>query len=708
MGEDGRDSGSKIAQRATAITGKAISIGKDIATGMFLPKLVLKLIILAVVLVIFFVILVACMFYVIFWELGFDGATEYAAESYAAETENLTGVITTYYSDAANRAAADSIFTDGVLPEIAGAIEENYNSSVDENTDEHVVYDGYEVDNGYDTFWSTGAYADSFVAIVQDKCNTSDISSIENNDTAVLDTAITTYLASNASGWVDWERLEDITWTEEVYEMTGTQAVTVTEERQYYQLNTDTAAVFQHVSGTTKYYLDELDTLDALTYAELMNSVNEHPDWWGPFTETTSHEETEEVWEYVAYTHITANYQITVGGYASAGVDTQDAEYAYVEDEDTMQAAIDLLEAVTEGKIFKSVINIFKLGRAAIRAQIDMNALNKLVSWRTTTSSTSLTVLSSGSGIAYGDTSLGAKAAECALAHINDIYSQGQRTTDGYVDCSSLMAKAYKEAGDASLCWLTAAGEAEYCVSSGSVLEADSLQAGDLIFSSSGSNGRYLNISHVGMYLGDYDGDGAAEVINAVGTGKGVKIADFDSYISSHNVVMYGRPYQASVAENIQSVDDIYTFLTVSCGFTKAGACGVLGNLMVETGFNPTAGSPSTHYGLVQWDPGRYANLVAYCETYGFDYASLDGQLNFMLYEMQSNSTYKKVYNYLKTATDPQMAAQEVAVGYEGCVGTTGHNDAKYTGSLFPSCYGKYYQALGSRMSYAQAYYNEY
>jgi len=75
---------------------------------------------------------------------------------------------------------------------------------------------------------------------------------------------------------------------------------------------------------------------------------------------------------------------------------------------------------------------------------------------------------------------------------------------------------------------------------------------------------------------------------------------------------------------------------------------------------------------------------------------------------MQTNSTYKKVYNYLKTETDPQMAAQEVAAGYEGCVGKTGNNDAKYTGSLFLSCYGKYYQALGARMSYAQAYYNSY
>ena len=149
-------------------------------------------------------------------------------------------------------------------------------------------------------------------------------------------------------------------------------------------------------------------------------------------------------------------------------------------------------------------------------------------------------------------------------------------------------------------------------------------------------------------------------------------------------------------------------FALLNAGYTKEGAAGILGNLQVESHFNPTAESSAGYYGIVQWDKdGRKQNLINYCNQNGLDYTTLEGQIQFMIYELQTD--YKKVSDYLKTTTDsPELTAQEVACGYEGCIGSTGSNDAPYQGSLYPNQVGKTYQALGSRKSYALQYYEQF
>ncbi|MDD3415673.1 MAG: NlpC/P60 family protein, partial [Lachnospiraceae bacterium] len=78
----------------------------------------------------------------------------------------------------------------------------------------------------------------------------------------------------------------------------------------------------------------------------------------------------------------------------------------------------------------------------------------------------------------------------------------------------------------------TAAAEAQGLDEAGkSITEAD-LQPGDLIFYSYTTNGRYKNISHVGIYAGN------GKMIEAKNEAEGVVYGDF------HNgsVVMYARP----------------------------------------------------------------------------------------------------------------------------------------------------------------------
>lgn len=91
-------------------------------------------------------------------------------------------------------------------------------------------------------------------------------------------------------------------------------------------------------------------------------------------------------------------------------------------------------------------------------------------------------------------------------------YSQARRMSKGYYDCSALVFRAY--GCDAGLLggmtsWApTAAAMAAHLESTGKVIsyggvDASKLLPGDLIFYSSGRNGRYRNIYHVSMYYGN-------------------------------------------------------------------------------------------------------------------------------------------------------------------------------------------------------------
>ncbi len=100
-------------------------------------------------------------------------------------------------------------------------------------------------------------------------------------------------------------------------------------------------------------------------------------------------------------------------------------------------------------------------------------------------------------------------AAKKALGFIGGKYSQDKRMEEGYFDCSALVWRAYK-AADYNL-----AGESKYAPTAADLakkLESDGkaiayeyidpseLKPVDLIFYSSGSNGRYKNLDHVAMY----------------------------------------------------------------------------------------------------------------------------------------------------------------------------------------------------------------
>lgn len=122
-----------------------------------------------------------------------------------------------------------------------------------------------------------------------------------------------------------------------------------------------------------------------------------------------------------------------------------------------------------------------------------------------------------------------------ALHRVGYPYSQDMRDSGNYYDCSSLAYYSWKDAGvDISHGGATsAAAEAQGLDEAGKTVSYDEMQPGDLIFYSFTSNGRYKNISHVAIYVGN------GKVVEALNEKYGVVYRDVSSVGS---IVLIGRP----------------------------------------------------------------------------------------------------------------------------------------------------------------------
>ena len=122
--------------------------------------------------------------------------------------------------------------------------------------------------------------------------------------------------------------------------------------------------------------------------------------------------------------------------------------------------------------------------------------------------------------------------ASFVLSKVGYPYSQNLRNSGKAFDCSSLAYYVWKSAGiDISFGGATtAAAEAEGL--KGKTVEEKDIQPGDLIFYSYTTNGRYKNISHVGIYVGN------GKMVEAVDEAHGVCLGNY------HNggLVMICRP----------------------------------------------------------------------------------------------------------------------------------------------------------------------
>lgn len=126
----------------------------------------------------------------------------------------------------------------------------------------------------------------------------------------------------------------------------------------------------------------------------------------------------------------------------------------------------------------------------------------------------------------------GVEAVRLGLSRLGAPYSQEKRGQGSYTDCSYLVQWVYKKLG-INLPG-TAAAQGKYCVDNGLTISKSSLAPGDLVFWSHKPNGRFMNITHVGIYAGD------GKVVDASSSKGRVFYRDL---FDSDKQVLYARPY---------------------------------------------------------------------------------------------------------------------------------------------------------------------
>lgn len=108
----------------------------------------------------------------------------------------------------------------------------------------------------------------------------------------------------------------------------------------------------------------------------------------------------------------------------------------------------------------------------------------------------------------------------------------------------------------------------------------------------------------------------------------------------------------------------IYSFLTQEMNLNSAAACGILANIESESDFNSKLVIRDSNGlqsgGLCQWNGGRFSRLKQYCSNNGYSYLSVEGQLNYLKYEL-SQKSYSYIYDFLKQVTNNADGAYDAA-----------------------------------------------
>lgn len=125
--------------------------------------------------------------------------------------------------------------------------------------------------------------------------------------------------------------------------------------------------------------------------------------------------------------------------------------------------------------------------------------------------------------------------------------------------------------------------------------------------------------------------------------------------------------------EDGSNYDIIYKYLRNELGFNPAVAQGVITNMEFESGLNPLAWCRDTNglisYGICQWNGGRFENLKNYCNYNNLDYRSLNGQLEYLKYELTTGYywQYSTVFDYENSKQGCMDAAYFWASKFEVC-----------------------------------------
>ena len=112
--------------------------------------------------------------------------------------------------------------------------------------------------------------------------------------------------------------------------------------------------------------------------------------------------------------------------------------------------------------------------------------------------------------------------------------------------------------------------------------------------------------------------------------------------------------------------EKVFNYLHSTMGLNIAAACGIMANMERESHFNPKAvGDSGTSYGICQWHATRKTSMINWCEENDLDHETLQAQLKFMKYEMESGA-YGTAYNNVRNVPNTKAGARKAA--YYWCV----------------------------------------
>ncbi|WP_408071584.1 phage tail tip lysozyme [Butyrivibrio sp. JL13D10] len=110
--------------------------------------------------------------------------------------------------------------------------------------------------------------------------------------------------------------------------------------------------------------------------------------------------------------------------------------------------------------------------------------------------------------------------------------------------------------------------------------------------------------------------------------------------------------------------EKIFYFLREEMNFNNAAGSGVLANIEKESSFRTGAnGDGGTSYGICQWHADRMSRLRAWCDDHGFDWHDLEGQLNYLEYEL--NTYYPNTLSIVRGVKNSKKGAYNA--GHDWC-----------------------------------------
>ena len=137
--------------------------------------------------------------------------------------------------------------------------------------------------------------------------------------------------------------------------------------------------------------------------------------------------------------------------------------------------------------------------------------------------------------------------------------------------------------------------------------------------------------------------------------------------------------------EYMTTAHTIYSYLVAKCGIKSAAACGILGNMMQESGMNPAAQQKGGDYalGLFQWAGARKTALSNYAASKGKSWSDLQTQLEYFMQEINSSSTYKQMIQSMNSSDNPEDCAEVFEKKFERAGKPNMENRKKYARTFY-------------------------